>query len=73
MIIEFHDGFSNPQTLHVTRVLLTDDLGNPIMAATDNGDRSFSVCHLGEGAEAFQNGLRELGISKTVIVEDIEK
>jgi hypothetical protein len=73
VIIQFHDGFSRPTTLHVTRVVLTDDLGNPIMAAVDHGDKSFSVTHISEGQEAFQKGLKDLGIHKTVIIEDLQE
>ena len=69
-MVEYHDGFTNPVTTHVTRILLTDDAGNPVFAATDNGDRSFSITHIGEGQAEFTKGLREMGISKTVMVQD---
>lgn len=70
MILEFHDGFKNASQVHVTRFLLMDDSGNPIIAATDNGDRSFTLTHIGEGEFLFRQGLKEMGIAKTTVLTD---
>lgn len=77
MKVVIHDSLQNPQVVQATRVLVFDDLGNPIALAlrvgeTPEGHDMILTAHVAEpgGEAAFNNLLREMGVAKTVVVTD---
>jgi len=77
MKVIIHDSLQRPQIVQATRVLVYDDLDNPIalalrVGATPDGHDMVLMAHIGEpgGAVAFNNLLKEMGVDKTVVITD---
>jgi hypothetical protein len=78
MKIEIHNGLTNPQVIHATRVVVYDEFDNPVALAlsyghTNDGRELILAAHAGEmGKEAqFNQLLERLGIRKTVLVTNV--
>lgn len=77
MKVIIHDNLQRPQIVEATRVLVCDDLGNPVslslrVGSTPEGHDLILTAHVAEpgGEAAFNSLLREMGIDKTVVVTD---
>lgn len=77
MKIVIHDHLNRPQVIDVSRVIVYDELDNPIAATlkyghADNGKELIATAHIGEpgGEQAFLEFLRDMGIDKTVVIVD---
>ena len=77
MKVIIHDNLQRPQIVQATRVLVCDDLDNPVALAlrvgeTPDGHAIILTAHVAEpgGESAFNSLLRQMGISKTVVVTD---
>jgi hypothetical protein len=80
MKIVVHDALMRPQVLEVTRVVVYDDLDNPVALALKYGEMPdgkdvILTAHVGEpgGEAAFNHLLHEMGIDKTTVVIDTPK
>lgn len=77
MKVVIHDSLQRPQVVQATRVLVHDDMGNPValalrVGATPDGHDMILMAHIGEpgGEAAFNNLLKEMGVDKTVVITD---
>lgn len=77
MKVVIHDSLQRPQVVQATRVLVHDDVGNPValalrVGATPDGHDMILMAHIGEpgGEAAFNNLLKEMGVDKTVVITD---
>ncbi len=71
MKIEFHNRLGNPQSVEVTRVVVYDQNDNPIAVAVEVEPGAIlagTVDH-----PDFNELLRGLGITKTVIVQTVDQ
>lgn len=59
MFVESHNGFQQPIRLEATRVLIRDNMGNPILLVLHDGDRTVHV--LQPADPGFAPMLRQLG------------
>jgi len=70
MRIEAHNAFGKPIKQEITRVVVYDDLDNPILVAMKYAQ---GMCYAGRvGDTEFQKVLAMLGINKTVIVDNLD-
>lgn len=72
MKIEVHNGLTNPQTLNVTRVVVLDQFGNPVVVAVEISD-GIILAETAENPGPFNAMLRNLGINKTVVVHTAQE
>lgn len=78
MKLLIHNKLGQPQEIEATRVIVQDNLGNPVALAlkygeTADGRELVLTAHIGEpgGEVAFNELLRQMGIDRTVIVTDL--
>ena len=67
MRIVTHDRLYDPITLTGTRVVVYDDLGNPIALVVELSKGHFVASTAGDSS--FKEILRDLGITQTVLVD----
>ena len=67
MRVVTHDKLRDPITLTGTRVVVYDDLGNPLAAIVELSPGHFVASNAGDSS--FKEMLRDLGITQTVIVD----
>lgn len=73
MKLVIHRNLQQAQVIEATRVVVEDDLGNPIAFALEYAPGMIIAEVLREGHEAeFNHMLREMGISKLVVVDPIQ-
>ena len=74
MKLLIHDGLQNPQTIKATRVVVLDELDNPVAVAVEV-DRGVIIAETAseENQAEFNAILRNLGIDKTVAVTDAKE
>lgn len=70
MHIEAHDHLGRPVKIPVTRVVVFDDKGNPVMFAMQQQPGHITLGRVED--EDFNDNLHMLGIDKTVIVETLD-
>jgi hypothetical protein len=68
--LELHDRLGQPIRLDCTRVVLRDDLGNPVMVALKVAQGVIYCSKAGD--KDFLSILKEFGISDTLIVTDAQ-
>jgi len=75
MRIIAHNNMGKPQVIEATRLVIEDDLGNPVCVAMQFGPPGQPGGIIIENADAenWNDILRQLGINKTVIVTDINQ
>lgn len=71
MILEFHDSFRRPTRVQATRLVVYDDLGNPIGAFVQRGPAEIFAELISDDEARFERLLGQLGIRHTVIVDRI--
>lgn len=73
MYIVVHDRLGRPQRIEVTRAVLYDDAGNPLaLGVSHSKSGNIEQCFVSIAGEAdFNQCLRNLGIDRTVVVEDL--
>ncbi len=59
-----------PVVLEVTRVVVEDRYGNPLVAAVEYDDGTYFYGKLGDAD--FEPLLRMMGINKTVVITDLQ-
>lgn len=73
MRVLLHNNLQSPQQLEASRVVITDDFGNPLAAAIQIADNTILVEKAGDSTDTeFNSFLRQLGISQTVIVQNVD-
>lgn len=72
MKIQIHNDLRNPQTIEVTRVVVLDDLDNPIALAVEISN-GIILAETAANVTEFNAMLRSLGINQTVIVHDVKQ
>lgn len=73
MKIVVHDRLMQPQTLDVSRIVIYDDLDNPVAYALEYGPRMIRLNMLQrENAAEFNRELHEMGIHKVVVAESLQ-
>jgi len=68
-----HNELREPRVIDATRVIIEDDLGNPVCAAVQFGPPPGGIIVETADAKNWNQVLRNLGIDKTVVVTDIEQ
>ncbi len=69
MRIEFHNGLRNPESREVTRVIILDKNGTPLVAAIEVDD-GIILTETADKPAAFNAFLQGMGINHTVVVTD---
>ena len=72
MKIQIHNDLQNPQTINVTRVVVLDDLDNPVALAVEIAN-GIILAETAANVMEFNAMLRSLGINQTVIVHDVKQ
>lgn len=72
MRLEFHDRLGKPTQAQATRVVIYDDLGNPIALALSPGDGSVIASTAEHHPDEFHAILRSFGIGQTVLVKTLQ-
>lgn len=70
MFVELHNELGQPQRIRCTRVLILDELNNPLCAAVEWQPGAFLVTTCQDAD--FNTVLRHLGISQTVLCTTIQ-
>lgn len=68
MIVEAHNGLRQPVSFSATRVIVRDDMGNPIAVVMQDGQFTH-VRHAGE--PDFNAWLQLCGINRTTVVTQL--
>jgi hypothetical protein len=73
--IEIHDKLGRPQRLEVTRVVAYDSHGNPCALALSYEQNGLAeqIIASSLGQADFQPLLQNMGINRTVIIQDLEQ
>lgn len=66
MIVELHDGFRHPLRVPATRLLVRDDLGNPVAMILQMGPGHVRICDVMD--EDFHRQLKAHGITDSLLV-----
>ena len=72
MKIEIHDNLRNPQTIEATRVVVFDKFDNPVALAVEVSD-GIILTETADNPVAFNNMLRGLGISQTIMLHTAQQ
>ncbi len=70
MRVKLHNGLSKPQVIEATSVVVEDDFGNPLVMAVELEAHSYVFAKLGDAE--FDPLLRQLGINKTVVINEVQ-
>ena len=70
MQVELHDQFKQTTSMPASRVVVYDDYGNPIAAVIQIDDGQYVATTVSQ--KQFQNILKAMGITKTLVVEHID-
>jgi hypothetical protein len=71
MRIKLHNGLQQPLSLEATSVVIEDAHGNILFAAQQAGQQEITYTHIDD--PAYKEILRQMGIYKTLIVQDLGK
>lgn len=71
MRVETHNKLRDPQIIYASRVVVYDALDNPVSVTVEVENGVIITSHAGD--PDFNRILRELGIDKTVIVQEIQQ
>lgn len=69
MILELHENMKNPVSLPASRVLITDNFGNPICFVVEFAPGHHRCCNAGD--PEFQEQLQMHGFDRTVVVSKL--
>lgn len=66
MKLEIHNHLGRPQVIEATRVVVLDKYDNPVSVSLEVSDGLIVTTHIED--PGFHNLIRDLGITKTVVV-----
>jgi len=72
MLVELHNKLGQPQTIEATRLVIRDPVVGVVAAVIEAGPHHFYAVHLGDGDEAVNRALAAMGISDTVVTDQID-
>jgi hypothetical protein len=70
MIVETHNNFKDPLKLTASRVLISDEFGNPVCFVVQFAPGHIVACHAGD--PNFEDQLHMHGFDQTVIVKRLD-
>ena len=65
MRLDFHNQFASPSSVVATRLIIYDNLGNPIALFMDSSDKIIICSTAGDGD--FSEELRKFGIAPPIV------